>query len=173
MNYVEVISRKYPHLQVTVIGDGLDYVDLVVDNGGVLPLKEELDAAHLECAREDRWLDIKAERDRRKSSGVKVGDYWFHSDDASRIQQIALTMLGANMPPNLMWKTMTGEFTLMTPTLASQIFQASIQSDQIIFDIAENHRQQMLAAPDAHLYDYSSGWPLTFEESPEYNKSGA
>ena len=67
-----------------------------------------------------------SERDRRKhDGGYKVGTNWFHSDDTSRIQQIALTIMGANMPANIMWKTMSGSFVLMTPTLAGQIFQAA------------------------------------------------
>jgi hypothetical protein len=172
MRYLEVISRKYPELQVSTEGDDSVYENLVAEKG-ILPTKEALDAAHIECAKEDMWLEIKAERDRRKAAGVKVGEHWFHSDDASRIQQIALTMLGASMPANLMWKTMTGQFVPMSQTLASEIFQTSIQSDTTIFGIAENHRQQMLGLPDPRDYDFSGGWPMTFEESPQYNKSGA
>ena len=32
------------------------------------------------------WARIKAERDRRKAGGFKVGSLWYHSDEASRGQ---------------------------------------------------------------------------------------
>jgi hypothetical protein len=167
MNYILAISRKFPTLQVSVSGPLNDYASLIAEEGSVLPSQAELETAYLECVKEDKWEAIKAERDRRKAAGVKVGTYWFHSDDASRIQQIALTMLGPNIPANLQWKTMTGQFTTMTQTLAAQVFQTSIQSDQIIFGRAEIHRANMMASADPGSYDFSGGWPTTYADSPE------
>jgi hypothetical protein len=117
----------------------------------------------LEQAKLRRWDDIKAERDRCKSGGVKVGDKWFHSDDASRIQQIGLKMFGASVPP-VPWKTMDGSFVPMTQELAELIFQGVAASDQVIFAKAEEHRAAMLASADPATYDFSTGWPLTFGE---------
>jgi len=111
------------------------------------------------------WLLIQGERDRRTSTGgYKVGDYWFHSDDISRIQQLALTMMGANMPSGVMWKTMSGAFVPMTPTLAGQIFQAAAASDISIFSVAEAKKAEMLATSTPATYDYLSGWPLMYGE---------
>ena len=111
------------------------------------------------------WTLIKKERDRRKSEGgYKVGTYWYHSDDTSRIQQLALVMLSAGMPNNIMWKTMSGDFVLMTPTLAGQVFQAAMVSDMTVFAVAEQKKQAMIAAPDPRTYDYLSGWPLCYGE---------
>jgi hypothetical protein len=111
------------------------------------------------------WEKIKKERDRRKSEGgYKVGTNWYHSDDTSRIQQIGLVMLGANMPNNIMWKTMLGDFVLMTPTLAGQIFQAAMVSDMTIFTVAEQKRQAMLALSDPRNYSWDTGWPLIYGE---------
>ena len=166
--YVYVIGAKFPNVQVSCAGDPDVYEDLKYEGGDPMPTKDQLDAAKIEIIKLNAWENLKAYRDMRKAGGVKVGDYWFHSDDASRIQQIALTMLGSNMPANLQWKTMTGAFVTMTPTLASQIFQTSIQSDTTIFGIAENHRQAMLSSSDPENYDFSGGWPITYAESPEY-----
>lgn len=112
----------------------------------------------------DVWLKIKAERDRRKAGGVKVGAKWFHSDDGSRIQQMCLVMMGASIPANLQWKTMDGTFITMTQTLASQVFQAVVASDQATFAVAEQHKAAMEASTDPASYDFSEGWPKVFGE---------
>lgn len=111
------------------------------------------------------WLNIQGERDRRKGTGgYKVGNYWFHSDDTSRIQQIALVIMGAGMPAGIMWKTLSGAFVPMTPTLAGQIFQAAAASDISIFSVAESKKVAMLAASTPANYDYLSGWPKAYGE---------
>lgn len=110
------------------------------------------------------WQAIKAERDRRKAGGVKVGAKWFHTDDGSRIQQMGLVMMGASIPANLQWKTMDHSFVTMTQTLASQVFQAVAASDQAIFTAAETHRVAMEASVDPASYDYSGGWPKIYGE---------
>ncbi len=113
------------------------------------------------------WEQIKAERDRRKFAGVKVGAHWFHSDDSSRIQQLALAMMGAAMPAGLQWKTLTLSpppvFVTMTPALAAGIFQATAASDAAIFAAAETHRVAMEASATPESYDCSGGWPATIE----------
>ncbi len=123
-------------------------------------------AAHdpLVSARAQVWGRIKAERDSRKAGGVKVGAKWFHSDDASRIQQLALVMMGAGLPAGLQWKTMDGTFITMTPALAQQVFTGQAASDQTIFAVAEGHRVAMEASADPATYDYSTGWPKIFGE---------
>jgi len=167
-NYVNVLGAKYPNVQVMCDGDPSVYENLIHLSGDPIPPKEELDALMREVSTMDIWYRIKAERDMRKAGGVKVNGYWFHSDDASRIQQIALTMLKTTFPPNLQWKTMTGEFITMSHELAVLVFQTSIASDTVIFAIAENHRKQMLESGDPESYNFSGGWPMTYAESPEY-----
>lgn len=131
----------------------------------VAALTPEQVATNLASARTAKWEAIKAERDRRKYLGIKVGDNWFHSDDPSRIQQLALVMMGAGIPPGLQWKTLTltppPVFVAMTQALAQQIFQATALSDQSIFAVAESHRIAMEASDRPDLYDFSSGWPAT------------
>lgn len=110
------------------------------------------------------WHSIKTKRDQVKYGGVKVGDKWFHSDDGSRIQQMGLVMMGANLPAGLQWKTMDGSFITMTPALAQQILTGQAASDQAIFAVAEQHRVAMEASPDPAAYDFSTNWPKIFGE---------
>lgn len=112
----------------------------------------------------DMWVAIKAERDRRKAGGVKVGVKWFHSDDVSRIQQMGLVMMGAGIPAGLQWKTMDGTFVAMDQTVAGNVFAAAAASDQAIFAVAEGHRVAMEASADPAAYDYSAGWPKVYGE---------
>ena len=166
MDYIFTISRKFPGVLVSCPGDPETYEHLVWEGGDPLPTDEELIAAWHQVQIDLKWEEIKAERDEKKAGGVKVGDKWFHSDDTSRIQQIGLVMMGANLPANLMWKTMDGSFILMTQTLAGQIFQTIAYSDQNIFKVAETHRMNMEASDDPANYDFSQGWPETFLEGP-------
>ena len=162
----------YPELPVDIIdvpqedfdaaisrnpGDTLD----VVDGRVVIIPKPAATLAELQAA---AWANIKAERDRRKAGGVKIGAKWFHSDDGSRIQQMGLVMMGANLPAGLQWKVMDGSFITMTQTIAAQVFQAVAASDQAVFAAAEAHRVAMEAAADPASYDYSGGWPKIYGE---------
>lgn len=111
---------------------------------------------------------IKVERERRKSLGVKSGVNWFHSDEGSRIQQLGLVLMGAGVPVGLQWKTLTHTgtlFVVMTPALATSVFQATAASDQAIFAAAEVHQTALLAAADPATYDVTVGWPASFEDA--------
>lgn len=114
------------------------------------------------------WERIKAERDRRKYLGVKVGVHWFHSDDASRIQQMSLMLMGQAMPDGILWKTLTSApppvFVTMTPALALAIFNATAESDMAVFAAAEAHRVAMEASADPGAYDFTGGWPVSVED---------
>ena len=136
----------------------------------VYALPAEEATANQAAARAAKWEAIKVERDRRKYLGVKVGQHWFHSDDPSRIQQLALAMMGASIPAGLQWKTLTLSpppvFVEMTPQLAGGIFQATAASDAAIFAAAEAHRAAMEAMSDPENYDCSGGWPASIEDAP-------
>jgi hypothetical protein len=111
-----------------------------------------------------RWEAIKAERDRRtENGGYKASAKWFHSDQKSRSQQLGLVLLGANIPAGLQWKTMDGSFVTMTQQLAGQILAAGAASDQAIFAAAETHKAAMEASADPASYDFSAGWPASYE----------
>lgn len=115
------------------------------------------------------WERIKAERDRRTQTGgykvtVNGVDKWFHSDSQSRIQQLGLLLMGANIPSGLQWKVMDGSFATMTPTIAGAIFAAAAASDHAIFAAAEAHKAAMEAAVNPVEYDFLTGWPLIYSE---------
>jgi hypothetical protein len=162
VTYMEVLGDEYPNVKVQALGDGSDYEMLHWTGGDPLPSKEELDSDRLYSTRVRVWSVIKAKRDQLQQSGVKVGTHWYHSDLSSRIQQLALVMFGANLPTSIMWKTLDGAFVLMTPLLASQIFQSSAASDIAIFTAAETHKARMMASAAPHLYDFSAGWPASY-----------
>jgi hypothetical protein len=125
---------------------------------------EWLYVATLAERQENAWEAIKRFRDARQAGGVKVGLKWFHTDVDSRIKQIGLVMMGANIPANLNWKTMDGTFTVMTPTMASQIFGSVAAFDQATFAKAEQHKAAMLASATPEAYDFSTGWPAIYGE---------
>lgn len=139
---------------------GLSQGKQIQKNADGLPILIDPPAA----TAEQIWPQIKAERDRRKSLGVLADGSWFHSDADSRIQQMALVMMGGTMPAGIQWKTMSGTFVEMTPTLVGQIFAATAALDQAIFATAEDHRASMEASSAPADYDFSGGWPAIFEE---------
>lgn len=163
-SYIDVISTYFPTVQARANGSGFEYEQLVWEAGDPIPSKTILDAKCLELAQARAWALIQNERDRRKSGGIKVGANWFHSDDPSRIQQLGLVMMGASLPAGIMWKTLGGNFVLMTPLLAQQIFMTSAASDQAIFAKAEYHKAMMLREAIPSSYNYLTGWPLTYGE---------
>ena len=166
-NYIDVLEEKYPNLSVTITGDPTIYGNLVlVDPTQTLPDQQTLDADLHSLLQTRVWEAIKELRDyKTQNGGSHVGNYWYHSDQASRTQQIALVILGANIPSGLMWKTMSGQFVNMTPTLASQVFAGAVTLDQTAFGVAEQHRQAMLASADPANYDFTTGWPQTYDEA--------
>lgn len=119
--------------------------------------------------RANMWAQIKTERDQRKAGGFKVevspGVFkWFHSDEASRIQQLGLMMAGASVPA-IPWKTMDGSFVTMTPSVAAAIFQQAFVLDAALFTRAEQHRAAMEASSAPADYEYSTGWPERFADA--------
>jgi hypothetical protein len=166
-NYITAIGEGFPNTQCYVVGNGSVYEDIIWAQGDPIPDKATLDAWIAAKVKADMWKLIQAERDRRKASGVQVGGNWFHSDDTSRIQFLGLLMYGANMPAGIMWKTMSGSFVQMTPTLAQQIFGTIGAKDTAIFTVAETHKAQMNASSDPASYNYLTGtptWPTVYGE---------
>ncbi len=163
--YMQAIGIGFPGVWCHSPDNGAIYESIVTEPGITLPTKSALDTWIVNQVKTDVWELIKAERDRRKNEGgYTVGIDWYHSDPSSRIQQLGLVMMGAGLPANLYWKTMSNSFVLMTPTLALQIFQAAAASDMTIFTIAEQKKAAMLASATPGTYDYLSGWPVIYGE---------
>lgn len=170
LNYLEIISIKYPKVYAydnSLDGSVYEHIKVSQDSPEPLPSKEQLDADIAYQIKLDMWEAIKEERNRRTQGGVKVNyqatDYWFHSDNTSRIQQLALVMLGVNIPPGTMWKTMGGQFVELSSELVQAVYQASIQSDMAKFQAAEIHKANMLASAEPENYDFSQGWPEIYD----------
>ena len=164
MTYMDAIAYGFPNVSCHATGDNSVYANLIWDAGDPMPSQADLDTWITNYIRSQMLSAVQAERDRRRAAGVRVGTNWFHSDDASRIQQLALVMFGANMPSGIMWKTMSGSFVPMTPTLAGQIFQAAAGSDMTLFAVAEQKKAAINASASPQTYDYLSGWPLVYGE---------
>lgn len=166
---ITVPQEDYAAAMARVTGDTLDVV-----NGRVVvvPKQAPTDAE----IKATKWEHIKAERDRRKAGGFKVGTQWFHSDADSRIKHLGLKdkardllAAGGAMTDSLVilgqpvrWKTMDGSFTNVTAQLAFDIVSAAGDLDARLFAVAETHRVAMEAAADPAAYDFSAGWPETF-----------
>lgn len=113
-------------------------------------------------AKAAKWLEIFAERERRKNGGYVTQGKRFHSDADSRIQQLGLLMMGQNMPPGIQWRTLDSGFVTMTPALAAAIFNSAASADMQLFAAAEAHRAAVNALTDLvaiAAYDFSGGWP--------------
>lgn len=130
----------------------------------------------LAARREAAWERIKAERDRRKFAGVKVGPDWFHCDTGSRGQwermvnrvnaqaladSAGYTIGGQPVP----WKTMLGNFVVLTAGKIRAVVDAVELQEAMIFGRAEAHRVAMEASSTPETYDFSGGWPASFEDA--------
>lgn len=163
------------------IPEALAYIRTFDTSAIERPSKEFLDklaaptpAKTIEQIRNDQWLRIHAERERRKAGGVRVTvgekNYWFWTDDTSRAQYSILEgrarRAGLSSETVLdLWKTMSGEFVPLTVGLLHKVLDVGIACESNLFNIAENHRARMLASNDPLNYDYLKGWPATYEES--------
>lgn len=168
MNYIEALALGFPMVQASCLGDDSIYENLVASPGHSVPSKAELDAVCLEQKQRAVWHLIQQYRESHQNGGVKVDGLWFHSDQPSRIQYLALTMAGSAgmFPPNLMWKTMSGDFTMLTQQLVGGIFMAIVANDTSVFTTAEVHKAAMLVSSDPDTYDFSAGWAEKFAMSP-------
>lgn len=163
-NYLDVIVQHYPSLVVKALGDPNVYSNVSVETGGSLPDQATLDAHRLQMTKDYMWELIQAERTRRQNGGVYIASItkWFHSDQTSRIQQLGLVMMGANLPTGIQWKTMDGSFIEMTPAIALSIFNAAATLDMTAFGVAEQHRQNMIVSATPETYNYSGFWPAIY-----------
>ena len=122
-------------------------------------------AARLKAEQQDEmWNRIKAKRADNLRHGVYVKsvDKWFHTDDNSRTQYIALAVM-PRLPEKLPWKTMDNSFINMTKVLLEELMAQMLVDEQADFANAEKHRAAMLKAEKPLEYDYSGGWTANFE----------
>ena len=123
-------------------------------------------AARLKAEQQDEmWERIKAKRTDNLRHGVyvKSADKWFHTDDNSRTQYIALAVM-PRLPEKLPWKTMDNSFVNMTKALLSELMEQMLIDEQADFANAERHKAAMEKAEHPLEYDYSDGWTANYEQ---------
>lgn len=112
----------------------------------------------------ETWEQIKQKRHTVTRGGVylKSVDKWFHNDDPSRTQYLALQIL-PELPSELMWKTMDNSFVKLDKALLTELAMTILANEQADFANAERHRALMLQADNPLEYDYSDGWTAIYE----------
>lgn len=118
------------------------------------------------------WEKIKQKRHTVTRGGVYVKSVkkWFHTDDSSRTQYLALQIL-PQLPPDLMWKTMDNSFVKLDKALMTELAMTILTAEQADFANAEKHRAAMLKAENPLEYDYSKGWTAIYEPTDEQGAS--
>lgn len=111
------------------------------------------------------WEQIKQKRHTITRGGVYIPSVkkWFHTDDSSRTQYLALQIL-TQLPPDLMWKTMDNSFVKLDKALITELAMTILQAEQADFANAERHRTAMMGVDNPMEYDFSSGWSDTYEQ---------
>ena len=125
-------------------------------------------AAQLKAEQQDEmWERIKDKRADNLRHGVyvKSAGKWFHTDDNSRTQYIALAVM-PRLPEKLPWKTMDNSFVNMTKALLGELMEQMLIDEQADFANAERHKAAMEKAERPLKYDYSDGWTANFDEQP-------
>ena len=114
---------------------------------------------------EEMWARIKAKRTDNLRHGVYVKsvDKWFHTDDNSRTQYLALAVM-PKLPEKLAWKTMDNSFVNMTKTLLEELMTQMLMDEQADFANAERHKAAMEKVEHPLEYDYSDGWTANYEQ---------
>lgn len=116
------------------------------------------------------WEAIKQKRHAITRGGVYVPSVkkWFHSDESSRTQYLAMQIM-PELPDDLMWKTMDGSFIRLTKEILMQLAMTMMTQEQSDFANAERHRQLMLKVENPLEYDYSSGWSAVYGDKEHSN----
>lgn len=179
------LSLNYPNLPDDLIEiDEYAYQNLFVKLGQGCHIKSDLTASSprptihhtwqdgnwvLSAAKsilqDEIWEAIKQKRHTITRGGVYVKSVkkWFHTDDSSRTQYLALQIL-PELPSELMWKTMDNSFVKMDKALITELAMTILQAEQADFANAEKHRLAMLQAQNPLEYDYSKGWTAIYEQ---------
>lgn len=133
-----------------------------IDGGFVFDAPKLDLQAQKQQLQQQAWEMIKQKRHDNARGGVFVKSIgkWFHNDDPTRTQYLALQVL-PSLPDNLLWKTMDNEFVPMTKALLNEIAMTMLVEEQDDFANAERHRLAMLKADNPLDYDYSAGWSRT------------
>lgn len=140
--------------------------ELIYQDGKIISLNNQISADEIKQTNQELvWSAIKDKRHNNTRGGVYISsiDKWFHTDESSRIQYLALITL-PSLPDNLQWKTMDNSFITLTRPLLTELTSAMLLKEQQDFMNAEQHKQRMMQADNPLDYDYSTGWSETYQE---------
>lgn len=140
--------------------------ELIYQSGKIISLNNQISADEIKQTNQELvWSAIKDKRHNNTRGGVYISsiDKWFHTDESSRIQYLALITL-PSLPDNLQWKTMDNSFIVLTRPLLTELTSAMLLKEQQDFMNAEQHKQRMMQADNPLDYDYSTGWSETYQE---------
>lgn len=131
----------------------------------------------IEERRKAKWSEVESYRNNlMQTGGFPVGSYWFHSDLLSRSQQLGLIELGKlalangvdtndpipNSPP---WRTMSGEYITLTPTLTQSLVPSFLVQEASIFAVGDFYRNLINNSDNPEYIDITVGWPLTYKDT--------
>lgn len=140
--------------------------ELIYQDGKIISVSNQISADEIKQTNQELvWSAIKDKRHNNTRGGVYISsiDKWFHTDESSRIQYLALITL-PSLPDNLQWKTMDNSFIVLTRPLLTELTSAMLLKEQQDFMNAEQHKQRMMQADNPLDYDYSTGWSETYQE---------
>jgi hypothetical protein len=166
-------SDGTPNALISDIDDFSNIVELwnaLTPPAPVPPTIAELKLAKIEA--------VKAERDRLiVVGGHKIGDNWYHSNEISLIQQIALNgiadkMIAAGATDGALitatpWKTLGGTFVSLTVGIAKNFIASALNQQSLMFSAAQTKITQEIPALNTveavNAYDVLAGFPATYK----------
>jgi len=134
-----------------------------------LPTLAEVKAGKIE--------QIKAARDRLTlNGGHKIGENWYHSNEISLIQQIALNgiadkMVAAGAPDSTSiiatpWKTLSGAYVTLTVGIAKSFIGSALTQQSALFSAAQtkiNQVEALTTIESVNAYDVNAGFPTVYQ----------
>ena len=172
---VEISDRQHAELLAALNAGSLILPDLSVTpprpsalhtwDGKAWVLDKAAAQAHKTAQQEEMWERIKDKRADNLRHGVyvKSAGKWFHTDDNSRTQYLALAVM-PKLPEKLPWKTMDNSFVNMTKALLGELMEQMLVDEQADFANAERHKAAMEKVEHPLEYDYSDGWTANYEQ---------
>lgn len=130
----------------------------------------ELPLAPLEDRQAEAWGGIKAERLKQTTSGVYVPsvDKVFHTDDVSVIQYNNIgNMIALDNFEPIQWKVKDNTWITLTEEVFKDLQKAMVQNTNRIYQVAEEHKANMMEIDNPEDYDYSTGWNDTYTLNKE------
>jgi len=120
---------------------------------------------------------IKLKRDQLTlSGGHKIGNYWYHSNEISLIQQLALNGIANQMSLAgsaddvaiiaTPWKTLSGEYVSLTVGIAKQFVQSALTQQGALFSAAQSKIGEvngLTTVEQVQAYDVDAGFPAVYQ----------